>query len=732
MRRAVTLFLSMILLSALPGFAQSTVKIRGVVLDRHSGLPLPEAAVRVAGTSYTTVTDHSGRFQFENLLAGEYRLEVHLIGYTADRQIAVRVDHDLTVERSIYLQPRIIEIQGLDIHAARLDDRIASAQRLTRIEIERTLSRDLGELLQQVNGLEVEISAAAKTVRLRGSQSNQVLILLDGVPLNDPLTGSCDLSTVPLAALQQIRIHKGGGATLHGSGALGGVIELETRRPKNSELQLHANLSAFSGSGLSASMAGQKRHLYGQISLEHQYTLGDYAYRYLRSGAWQNEIRTNADSRQDQIYTRLGWAAAPVDLSLSAQWLQSERGLPGQIHAWTPHGRAANDRLLIQAAAQRLRTHSGWHTSLSFQDAGTEYRNQPLADDPLRYRVVPAYWTENQLSSARVAAECWRQPLRSLRIAAGAEMNRTKYSDRDRLSANAPVGAADTKSAAFYIRHESELRWSKAGGIRLQSGLRGDWAESHHRAAVRHDRQWNPFLSAALHQHAGIDWQLHGAWSRAFRLPTYADLFYQQYRVVGNPQLRPERSRNREMGLSAIWRLHGEASLRLTWFSNRVEDLIIWRMGAFAAFSPVNTPAHLGGTEFEALWQSPGQLLRCTFSHDAFSSRNLSAEHTVHGKELPYRPRSISKFTLLLTPGALLLEYAARRSGSRFVTEANTVQLPGYLVHDVTLGVQINRGGYQHTLKASLFNITNQRHEMIENAPLPGREWRLRWQLTKG
>jgi outer membrane cobalamin receptor len=154
-------------------------------------------------------------------------------------------------------------------------------------------------------------------------------------------------------------------------------------------------------------------------------------------------------------------------------------------------------------------------------------------------------------------------------------------------------------------------------------------------------------------------------------------------------------------------------------------------MGAFATFSPVNTPALLSGTEYEGYWQSMDHLVRITVSHMDLFSENLSNAHSVRGKKLPYRPQNTSKMSVLLTPGKLSLEYSVRWIGSRFVTEANTVRLPGYRVHDLTLGLALRYARATHTLKASLFNMTDERYEMVENAPLPGREWRLAWEISR-
>ena len=154
-------------------------------------------------------------------------------------------------------------------------------------------------------------------------------------------------------------------------------------------------------------------------------------------------------------------------------------------------------------------------------------------------------------------------------------------------------------------------------------------------------------------------------------------------------------------------------------------------MGSFASFSPVNTDALLAGTEFEAFWTiAPGRV-EAQVSHLLLESTNLQAGHTVYGKRLPYRPDHTTKLGFRLTPGRFFLEYAGRLAGPRYVTEANTVRLPGYAAHDLTLGMRWAVRGVDQNVRLALHNLTDARYELIENAPLPGREWRISWEMGR-
>ncbi|HXZ86737.1 MAG TPA: TonB-dependent receptor plug domain-containing protein, partial [Myxococcota bacterium] len=92
------------------------------------------------------------------------------------------------------------------------------------------------ELLEQVPGVDVRRFGglgAYSTASIRGSKSEQVLVLLDGVRLNEAERGGVDLSTLPLRQVERIEVLPGAGAQRWGSDAVGGVISITTRRPES-------------------------------------------------------------------------------------------------------------------------------------------------------------------------------------------------------------------------------------------------------------------------------------------------------------------------------------------------------------------------------------------------------------------------------------------------------------------------------------------------------------------
>src|SRR5690349_6361698 len=138
---------------------------------------------------------------------------------------------------------------------------------LTRSDVERSPARTLDDVLRQVPGFSLFRRAGSvvahpttQGVSLRGigpSGGSRTLVLVDGVPLNDPFGGWVAWSRVPLASVDRVEVVRGGGANLWGSSALGGVIQVLTASPEERGLRAEAEIGNR-GTASGAVVAGHR------------------------------------------------------------------------------------------------------------------------------------------------------------------------------------------------------------------------------------------------------------------------------------------------------------------------------------------------------------------------------------------------------------------------------------------------------------------------------------------
>jgi len=721
------------LFSIAPLWSQSTVKIEGWVWDAESGRPLSGANIQISGTTLGAAADGLGYFSFSDLLVGEYALVATFIGYGPQRIGHVQVQLDQPVRVDFNLKPQILQMPLIAVTANRATIERPPDQVLTGEKIRTSNAQSLGELLQNVSGLTVErtgVAGADAVLSIRGSKSNQVLVLLDGMRLSDPLTGDADLSAVPLSSIERIEVYKGGQSDQYGNGAMAGVIHIVTRKATENRLEgkLQAGVSANERASLSL------LRCYGDWNLlfsgEVGKNDGDYRYTYAHAGIEQTAMRVNADSRDRSIYGKIGWDPDFAAIQLSWQEMHSERGLPGQVFALTPYARAHLDRRLVRLQMRKMVAQGHVTASIAWNRQNSAYDNRydrfAVAQE---YRSVPPYWNENSLDQRSAELTGYHRSHR-IGVRAGAVADLQEYRDVDHfVYGQAPVGKANLRAGGVWIGGEYLLLDHRFGIDRCEvsAALRQDWVQTDRLAIERQDRQSSPNLRLVVQKNLLLDWQVVVQNGRSFRLPGFTDLFFEQFRVKGNPELLPEKMNNRQIDLTAAWHRFFPGRIRIALFNNHIEDLIIWRMGNFAVFSPVNTDARLQGQEIDLTLADRGDRQSLSISYLHLNSENRSERRTVFGKQLPYRAEHSAKLSVRMHLGSLECLYDWRWVGDRFVTEANTIRMDAYHLHDLTLAMPLNslHPRLQTNLRLTVTNLLDTPIQMFENAPLPGRQWRL-------
>ncbi|MCK5738066.1 TonB-dependent receptor plug domain-containing protein, partial [bacterium] len=377
-------------------FAQSTVKILGVVTSKNTREPIPGVNIVVVGTGYGAASDISGRYQIENLLEGSYTIRAYFIGCKIAEKTDVRVPIDNSVRLNFQLEQDVIPLAAVEIAADRFDIGPDVSKITLKAEtIAKSNAGSVGELLTEIPGVDIKTTGSAgtkTTISIRGSQSNQVLVLLDGIPLNNEQGGDADLAAIPVNIIEKIDVYKGGQSSRYGSGAIGGVIHIQTKSNFKNQLQLNSGAGAFGYLNVEPAWSGSYKRLTWFLSYQYSKSDGDYAYSYQDSkNESVTEERLNADFDSHNFYGRLNFQTGDHRFSIHGQQLLSDRGIPGAINGWTPYARATAVTSIAGAEYQYTRRTMNVTASYRFSNAFSEYKNRVPADAELKYRRYPPY-----------------------------------------------------------------------------------------------------------------------------------------------------------------------------------------------------------------------------------------------------------------------------------------------------------------------------------------------------
>ena len=258
-----------ILLSILCLLGAQTKDINGRTIDASDGNPIPGVNIIIKGTTEGTASDLEGKFTFSTTQDYPITLEATHIAYDL---IIVVVEKDTLVQ--IQLTPTVLESQEVDVMGVRRKVELDVASAVDRIDIEDIElqgARDIGSALRRVSSLQLNYANSGKqTVSIRGSNATDVAVFLDGVRINDANTGVADLSFIDLNAIEQIQVIKGGGSSLFGSDAIGGIVNVESRKATANTAYVAEGLGQTYSDDLDLSFGASG--VYGPVGVGGRYT----------------------------------------------------------------------------------------------------------------------------------------------------------------------------------------------------------------------------------------------------------------------------------------------------------------------------------------------------------------------------------------------------------------------------------------------------------------------------
>ncbi len=487
--------------------------------------------------------------------------------------------------QAITVEPRII-VTG-ERHAQTVDDTLASVTVIDRQDIEKSPAVDLLDLLGQQAGIDISRTGGAgqsSTLFLRGTNSNQTLILIDGVRVASATQGVFDFAHLPLDQIERIEIVRGPRAAFWGSDAIGGVIQIFTRKPEHIALRAHAGSYGERGGGVSLGTGD------GTLGV----TLG---YDRLRGFSATNPSAFGYNPDDDGYRnTNLGvrGSAALGTQKLAYTALYTDANV--DFDQGTTHARNGSAGITLSGDLG-----DGWSHRLGIGHA-REDLDTPDYDEKLASRRNSLDWvlTRNIGMDANFTA--------------GINWQREQ---------GASISAS---SGTLFDNSRTNMAGFIGYGARFGSQLLD--------LAARHDH--NSQFGNATTGSAAWGWQVDPAiqlrlsWGQGFRAPDFNELYSPGYGglFAGNPALRPERSRSIEAGLR--WTPAAGHRLEVSVWRTRVRDLVDFSGPQFAEINIDRTAIDGGEIGYRYTNGHWSAGLAVTIQH---------ARDTATGLDLLRRPR---------------------------------------------------------------------------------------------
>lgn len=209
-------------------FAQQTGNITGIVTDAATNEPLPGVNVIIKGTYHGAATDINGEFRIKGINPGKYNLDVSLIGYRTFQYTGIEIEANKTKQLDVKLEETVLT---LDQDVVVIGDKplldpeeTQSKKTVSREEIDALIVENIGNIVTQQTG----VVTADNEVNIRGGRSYENAFLLDGVSVQDPLSGTGFGLQLSASAIEEVEVITGGFNAEFGQ-ATSGVVNVRTR-----------------------------------------------------------------------------------------------------------------------------------------------------------------------------------------------------------------------------------------------------------------------------------------------------------------------------------------------------------------------------------------------------------------------------------------------------------------------------------------------------------------------
>ncbi len=581
--------------------------------------------------------------------------------------------------------------------AINAQDSNVPVQVIDRAVIERSQATSLVDLLRGRAGINLANQGGPgklSSVFLRGTESDHVLVMVDGVRIGSATSGMAAFQDLPVEQIERIEIVRGPRSSLYGSEAIGGVIQIFTRRAAAGE-GLRSNFSLGLGSNrlrqASAGIGSSGERGWFQAQGAWQRTDGINSCRGTAEG-WGAGCFADEPDRDGYRNTSVsvrggGKLGETVELEGHALVADAFNEYDGSIFG----GNEADTRQQVFGGRMGWRPNQGTEVNVRIGRADDK-SDSHFFDHASGTRTFASTF-DTRRDTASVQGD----------FAVGDDQTLSAGIDwmRDQVTSSTEFTVRDRDNTGLFLAYQGSF-----GAHSLEASLRHDDNEQfggHSTGSVGYGLAF------------GDGFRFTASAGTGFKVPTFNDLYYPG--GFGNPELEPEESRTLNLGIAQ----YGDG---WNWTFNAFQTDIDELIGYDVNFALVNVDeARIRGAELTGFLSLAGWDLNAELSH--IDPRNHSAGSN-HDHWLPRRSRNTARVDMDRAFGAFRFGVSAFGNGARYDDAANANRLPGYGTLDLRLEYAINP---DWTLQARASNVFDRDYETIAWYNQPGREYTLtlRW-----
>lgn len=603
----------------------------------------------------------------------------------------------LFIQISISFAQEVIELERIVVTASRLESYVKDVPTQATVidskEIVESGVQNVDDLLRDVCGIDVSrrtgFTSSTSTVTLRGfggQARGRTLVLIDGIPFNEIYSGEVYWNAIPKEDIERIEVVPGATSGLYGPGAMGGVINIITKKPKKQEFEFDAEYGSFATRS---------------FNLSHQNKLGKFSY--LASGGWFKTDgyvaavdRKDYDIRRDKenynINFKLLYDFNDKD-SVGVGYRHYEEDVNGGRKYY--YGSKDLDNLNFNFKK--------WIGAFEFLSA----LYFDWEDSSWTYDKSPAYTTIDYINNnpkrgmgGNLQTNIYFNDFNTFSMGTDWRWGKIDSEDEYKTTVRRVETKGEQRTIGIYLQDEINLYekliislggrldyWKNYDGYLYDDNL----SPKATNYSAKSDTTFSP--KTGLSYHLTKDTTIRAAFGKSFRTPTLYDLYrtwkYGTTTYRSNPNLNSEKAYSYEVGFDqALW---GKILGRFTFYYSDVSDLIY----SVDVGSKIKEKQNVGkvkiyGYEAELKYELMDGIM--LFSNYTFNKSKIRTytNDSLKGKYLTYTPKNKSSFGLSFhNPKFIDIVLKGRYTGIMFHDDANTQKLKEHLIWDMVFSKKI-------------------------------------------
>jgi len=625
----------------------------------------------------------------------------------------VKKASDLHAEDIVRLETVAIAQEAINIYGKATDREPFTLSRTQRIDVS-SLNKayaTVDDLFRDISAIQVKglpLTGERQTISLGGHQSRHTVVMLDNVVLN-PSGQAVDLSSIPAMDIETIEIVRNNVSVETGSGGVGGVVILHTRknRAKN-EFYLSENIGAFDSVKQNIGFSLYQRGFSLLVNTSSVYTKNDFDYTYRD----ETLKRENNSKKIFNINSDLAWQSPTQNIQYSVKYQKFMKYLPGPVNYLLNYAGAYQDgssthHILFYNLSSGL---SRLETQAYLLQNQSVYNNTATSRPTYRAKDENIQSMTGIKTTARQAFQ-----LGSLNIAPalGAEYKKETFAINDlyRYSKNLPEIYRETNSlyGSTSLKYDfNDWEPELVGSIRWD-----DTSQLGSQQTYRLESNNDLYIGIPLMVNANI--------GTSYMIPSFYDMYWiGDSQTTGNPDLKPEKAKG--------WRVEvatdTNPSLNIAKWENRTEYLIFWERSPLG-WKPNNiTTAHLDSWEVTGAYQFLGNQ-NITVNYTRTIALDITKGSDYYGKNIVYTPPWLWNIDLNLHFGQLSQNFSYYAQGTQHDNRLQMIPpaIKPYELYHARSTYEIVSGSLTTTINLQVYNIFDTRYQNYAYMPEPGRHW---------